>query len=309
MIITPRLNSIKSKLLNSDKLLFICGLSLLVLLIVFQYIFVSSFISDNRIVLHETQIKFMNNIAVPTLFMYIFGALIMICGVSSIFYRWKKNKIYSDKTANLICNIYYTLKAGISVTLQDVHSKKILILFSVCYFLISLFLNNTIIVQPTLSSQNHETMSHPFLSIIGCCGTPGTFPIIIVHLTEKIGFNIIPLNIIIPLLYSILLSITIATTISYRHLKKLRKTDKNNYSKIYSTSGIGIISGFFMSCPTCAANVILSSILGTGILTSLSILFYNYQLVLLICNFSLVIGLLYFLTRRQYILLIDNDLK
>lgn len=278
------------------KLLFLCGIVLLIALFIAQYKMIESFFSFDKITLTELQMKFMNDIAISVFVFYNIGATLIITGIIMIFQGWK-NETHFPYSTNPIKKYYYILKSNIIFIFSNSKSRRVFFIAFVSYFLISLFLNNSIIYKSSIPMSNTNEFNGPSVYVIGCCGTIGSFPVVNIHLLSNLGFLLIPINIIIPLFYSMLISLTVSIISLSIQDKVMRKKNIQNKSTC-SIIGFSAFSGFFISCPTCTSNVLLTSVLGTGILASSSLLLSTYQYVIAVFNFAIAIVVLIFLMKR-----------
>jgi hypothetical protein len=98
----------------------------------------------------------------------------------------------------------------------------------------------------------------PSLDLIPCCAAPGYMPMVTLYLTDHFLILIIPLNVILATIVSLLVGFNVALSIFAFRLKKSLQT------KTSLAAGIGATSGLFVGCPTCAGSLI-SALLGIGI--------------------------------------------
>jgi hypothetical protein len=98
----------------------------------------------------------------------------------------------------------------------------------------------------------------PSLDLIPCCGAVGYMPMLTIYITDHFLILIIPLNVILATIVSLLVGFNVALSIYSFRMKKLLQT------KTSLAAGIGATSGLFVGCPTCAGSLI-SALLGIGI--------------------------------------------
>lgn len=291
-----------------ERSLMIGGLALISLLLVYQYGITESVMLSGQFTLTELQMTVIDEIAVPVFVLYIIGTISMILGLVLIFYKWKKETHFSYST-NPFKRYYYMFKSSVIFIFSNPLSNKIFFITLISYFSLSLFLNNSIVYR----TNNYALDTHDFagagIYVIGCCGSVGTFPVINIHMTQNLGFILIPINLIIPILYSLLISLTISMIVLSIHDKTL----KNRFIKNKGTCGIvslNAFSGFFISCPTCTGNMIITSLLGTGFLVSSSVVLSIYQYALAGLNFAVAIIILLYLMKKYIstnnIFMVDN---
>ncbi|MDR4489767.1 MAG: hypothetical protein R2685_02540 [Candidatus Nitrosocosmicus sp.] len=257
---------------------------------------IESFVSIDTISLTESQLNLMNDIALSVFAFYLVSIILIMLGILVIMYHWKTEKSFLNST-NSIKQYYYIFKSTTSFILLDPFSKKIFFISLILYFVVSLFLNNSIIYNPFASSILIDDFFLPSIYIIGCCGNPATFPIIDVHLTNFLGFKFLPANIILPLSYALLVSLTFGTVSLFRSKKKGILSNSIG-GKTCSVTSLGLLTGFFISCPSCTSNILVTYVLGSTLLSSSSVLIMSYQPVIIIFSFALTFGVLIFLMKK-----------
>jgi hypothetical protein len=98
-----------------------------------------------------------------------------------------------------------------------------------------------------------------FFGLIPCCAAPGYMPMLTFYITDHFLILIIPLNVILATIVSLLVGFNVALSIfAFRFKKSLLQT------KTSLAAGIGATSGLYVWCPTCAGSLI-SALLGIGV--------------------------------------------
>jgi len=283
---------------NTSLLLIILGVLLLSLLLVIQYKYIDSFTNATGIVISERQIEFMNSIAVQTFILYMLCSSLIILGIILIFKR--QNRKITEYDFGQEEKRWKILLIGISFAFNNRLTRKIIIIAFASYLSISLFLNNTVLFQPAMNMGVEQGAFMPSIFIIGCCGSPGTVPVISLHITEYLGLKLVPVNLILPMFYSLLVSLTLALTVGAfsANRKRIQQCSKTNRA-CYMNS-IGIISGFLISCPSCITNIAVSSIFGTGLIASTYLLILPYQVAISTSSFAFMLVALYFGAKLLY---------
>ena len=124
------------------------------------------------------------------------------------------------------------------------------------------------VYQPEINFITHYGATIPSGFIAPCCDDPGYMPKIIIYLTEHVGLQIIPINLILQIIVSYLVAVNSSIAISaYTMSKKGR-----------SMGSIGAATGLFIACPTCAGTF-LSIFIGTASGIGLSVLLTQLQTV------------------------------
>jgi len=172
-------------------------------------------------------------------------------------YLYHKEKI--EKKSNDILSI-------IAISVSNKRSKKIFITISITYGIFFSLASGTLVYQPEINFVTHYGAKIPSGFVAPCCGEPGYMPKIIVYLTEHVGLQIIPINLVLQVTVSYLVGLNAAIAASaYSILKKGS-----------GVSTIGAATGLFIACPTCAGTF-LSIFIGTASGIALSIALTQLQ--------------------------------
>ena len=112
-------------------------------------------------------------------------------------------------------------------------------------------------------------------------------PKIIVYLTEHVGLQIIPINLILQIIVSYLVAVNSSIAINaYTMSKKSR-----------SVSTIGAATGLFIACPTCAGTF-LSIFIGTASGIGLSLLLTQLQTLFIGLSIPILIVTPYIMAKK-----------
>ncbi len=134
---------------------------------------------------------------------------------------------------------------------------KIMIGAAVIYGIFFGFLSQILVYRADVSF-TERGIEVPSLDLIPCCGAVGYMPMLTIYITDHFLILIIPLNVILATIVSLLVGFNVALSIYAFRMKKLLQT------KTSLAAGIGATSGLFVGCPTCAGSLI-SALLGIGI--------------------------------------------
>src|ERR687891_1125120 len=134
---------------------------------------------------------------------------------------------------------------------------KIMIVAAIGYGIFFGFLSQIIVYRADVSF-TEKGINVPSLDLIPCCAAPGYMPMVTLYITDHFLILIIPLNVMLATIVSLLVGFTVALSIFAFRLKKSLQT------KTSLAAGIGATSGLFVGCPTCAGSLI-SALLGIGI--------------------------------------------
>ena len=159
------------------------------------------------------------------------------------------------------------LFAIIALTTWNSKSRKIFFVTFVCYGIFFSLVSGTLIYQPEVNFSIHYGAEIPSGFVAPCCADePGYMPKIIVYLTDHIGLQIIPINLVLQVIVSYLVGLNAAIAVSAFTISK----------KGRGASTIGAATGLFIACPTCAGTF-LSIFVGTASGIALSIALTQLQ--------------------------------
>ena len=135
---------------------------------------------------------------------------------------------------------------------------KLMIVAAIGYGIFFSFLSQIIVYRADVSF-TEKGINVPSLDLIPCCAAPGYMPMVTLYITDHFLILIIPLNVILATIVSLLVGFNVALSIfAFRFKKSLLQT------KTSLAAGIGATSGLFVGCPTCAGSLI-SALLGIGV--------------------------------------------
>src|ERR671925_1110956 len=133
----------------------------------------------------------------------------------------------------------------------------IMIVAAISYGIFFGFLSQILIYRPDVSF-TERGIRVPSIDLTPCCAAPGYMPMLTVYITDHFLILIIPLNVILATLVSLLVGFNVSLSTFAFRLKKTLQT------KTSLAAGIGATSGLFVGCPTCAGSLI-SAVLGIGV--------------------------------------------
>jgi len=172
-------------------------------------------------------------------------------------HRYHKGKVESDGK---------DLSTIIALVTWNPKSRKIFVIVFIGYGVFFSLVSGTLVYQPEVNFAIHYGVVIPSGFIAPCCDGPGYMPKIIIYLTEHIGLQVIPVNLVLQITVSYLVGLNAAISISaYKISKKGR-----------GASTIGAAAGLFIACPTCAGTF-LSIFIGTASGIALSIALSQMQ--------------------------------
>ena len=150
-----------------------------------------------------------------------------------------------------------SLISFITRAFSDKNYWKIMLCAALGYGIFFGFLSQILVYRADVSFTEKE-IRVPSVDLIPCCAPPGYMPMVTLYITDHFLILIIPVNIILATIVSLLVGFNVALSVFAFRLKKSLQT------KTSLAAGIGATSGLFVGCPTCAGSLI-SSLLGIGI--------------------------------------------
>ena len=134
---------------------------------------------------------------------------------------------------------------------------KMMIVAAISYGIFFGLLSQILVYRADVSF-TEKGIKVPSFDLIPCCAVPGYMPMLTVYITDHFLILIIPINVILATIVSLLVGFNVALSVFAFRLKKSLQT------KTSLAAGIGATSGLFVGCPTCVGSLI-SALLGIGV--------------------------------------------
>nr|AIF06492.1 hypothetical protein [uncultured marine thaumarchaeote KM3_193_A03] len=166
----------------------------------------------------------------------------------------------------------------IAKTTMNSRSRKIFVATFIAYGMFFSLTAGLIVYQPDMIFSHHYDAVVPSAHMNACCGEPGYMPTIIVYVTEHVGLQIIPINLVLVVVVSYLVGLNTALAI-----KAISMTKKSG-----GLTSVGATTGLFIACPTCVSTFFAifigssSAVTFTVILTQLQTLFIGITIPILL---------------------------
>ena len=166
----------------------------------------------------------------------------------------------------------------IAQTTWNNKSRKIFVATFVAYGMFFSLTSGLIVYQPEVMFSYHYDAIIPSAYINACCGEPGYMPEIIVFMTEHVGLQIIPINLLLVVIVTYLVGLNTSLAASAFSIAK----------RSGGLTGIGATTGLFIACPTCVSTFFAifvgsSSVVAfTVLLTQLQTLFIGITIPVLL---------------------------
>ena len=163
-------------------------------------------------------------------------------------------------------------------------SRKIFVVTFIVYGIFFSLTAGLIVYQPDVTFSHHYDAVVPSAHMNVCCGEPGYMPTIIVYITEHIGLQIIPINMVLVIVVSYLVGLN--TALAVRAISITKKSG--------GLTSIGAVTGLFVACPTCVSTFFAlfigsaSAVTFTVILTQLQTLFVGITIPILLLTPMLI---------------------
>ena len=179
------------------------------------------------------------------------------------------------------------LSTIIAVVTWSSKSRKIFLSTFVGYGIFFALISGTLVYQPEINFVTHYGAVIPSGFIAPCCDEPGYMPKIIVYITEHIGLQIIPINLVLQIIVSYLVGLNVSIAVTAYSISK----------KGGGISTIGAATGLFIACPTCAGTF-LSIFIGTASGIALSVALSQMQTFLIGVSIPILIVTPYLMARK-----------
>ena len=166
----------------------------------------------------------------------------------------------------------------IAKTTMNSKSRKIFVATFIAYGMFFSLTAGLIVYQPDVIFSHHYDAIIPSAHMNACCGEPGYMPTIIVYMTEHVGLQIIPINLVLVVIVSYLVGLNTALA-----TKAISMTKKSG-----GLTSIGATTGLFIACPTCVSTFFAifigssSAVAFTVVLTQLQTLFVGITIPILL---------------------------
>jgi hypothetical protein len=147
-------------------------------------------------------------------------------------YRYHKQKVLQNDGGMLsrIATITFNKK-----------SQKIFLLTFIGYGVFFSLSSGMLVYQPEVVFSYHYNAIIPSAHISPCCGEPGYMPKITAYITEHIGLQIVPINLVLQMMVSYLVGLNTSLVVSAFSIVK----------KEGGLGSVGATAGLFIACPTC----------------------------------------------------------
>jgi hypothetical protein len=153
---------------------------------------------------------------------------------------------------------------------------------AIAYAVVYLFVSGIIVFQPGVNSGAWVGFSPLSWNVAACCGSVGTVPALIFYLAPQahLALQILPLDVLFAVIVPILVGFN-ATVAAHSVRNKVVR------GNVGWMSTLGILTGLFTGCPTCAGLFLASAFGGLGA-TSLAVALAPYQMLFVVVSIPLL---------------------
>ena len=204
--------------------------------------------------------------------------IISFGGIAFGMYKYHKSKV-ENKGKDILTTI--------AITTYNSKSRKIFIAIFITYGIFFSLVSGTLVYQPEINFVTHYGATIPSGFIAPCCDGPGYMPKIIIYLTEHVGLQIIPINLILQIIVSYLVALNASIAINAYAISK----------KGRGMSSVGAATGLFIACPTCAGTF-LSIFIGTASGIGLSVVLTQLQTLFIALSIPILIITPYIMAKK-----------
>ncbi|MHA7647369.1 hypothetical protein [Nitrosopumilus sp. S4] len=179
------------------------------------------------------------------------------------------------------------ISTTIALTTWNPRARKIFVLTFILYGIFFALVSGTLVYQPEVNFAIHYGAEIPSGFVAPCCDGPGYMPKIIIYLTEHVGLQIIPINLVLQVIVSYLVALNMAIAVNAYTISK----------KGRGVSTIGAATGLFIACPTCAGTF-LSIFIGTASGIALSIALTQLQTLFIAISIPVLLVTPYIMAKK-----------
>lgn len=166
-------------------------------------------------------------------------------------------------------------------------SRRIFVVVAAAYGVFFSLASGTLVYQPGLDFAIHYGAQIPSMFVAPCCGEPGYMPTMIIYLTNQVGLQVVPLNLVLQITVSYLVGMNAALAVAaYGASRKAR-----------GAGAVGAITGLFVACPTCAGTA-SSIFLGTASGIALSVALSQLQTLFIAVSIPVLLATPFLLARQ-----------
>ena len=134
---------------------------------------------------------------------------------------------------------------------------KIMAATAIGYGIFFGFLSQILVYRSDVSF-TEEGLKIPSVDMTPCCAAPGYMPMLTAYITDHFLILVIPINVMLAGVVSLLVGFNVALSVFAFRLKKSLQANTS------IAGGVGATCGLFVGCPTCAGSL-FSALIGIGV--------------------------------------------
>jgi hypothetical protein len=176
-----------------------------------------------------------------------------------------------------------SIRAIMANALSSKRDVQLGIVAAVAYAVIYAVVSSIVVFQPGVDFATTYGVTAPGWNAAACCGAPGTVPALILYLAPQahVAFQILPLDALFVILVPVLVGLNV-TVAAYA----VRSSQVRNRARWVGS--IGVLTGLFTGCPTCAGAFLAGAVGGFGA-TTLAVALAPYQILFVVISIPLLL--------------------
>jgi len=167
-------------------------------------------------------------------------------------------------------------------------AKKTFIVTFIIYGIFFSMTSGILVYQPEVVFSYHYGADVPSAHVTPCCGAPGYMPKFVAYLTEHVGINVVPINLLLQIVVSYLVATNMALAVNA--IAITRKTG--------GLGSIGATTGLFIACPTCVGSF-LSLFIGATSAVAFTIAITELQTLFIAISIPILVLTPFIISRRM----------
>ena len=168
-----------------------------------------------------------------------------------------------------------------------IKAKKTFVITFIIYGIFFSMTSGILVYQPEVIFSYHYGAEIPSAHVTPCCGPPGYMPKFVAYLTEHIGINIVPINLLLQIIVSYLVATNTALAVNAISITK----------KTGGLGSIGATTGLFIACPTCVGSF-LSLFIGAASAVTFTIAVTELQTLFIAITIPILILTPFIISRK-----------
>ena len=166
-------------------------------------------------------------------------------------------------------------------------AKKTFVITFIIYGIFFSMTSGILVYQQEVVFSYHYGAEIPSAHVTPCCGPPGYMPKFVAYLTEHVGINIVPINLLLQIIVSYLVATNTALAVNAISITK----------KTGGLGSIGATTGLFIACPTCVGSF-LSLFIGAASAVTFTIAVTELQTLFIAITIPILILTPFIISRK-----------